>query len=52
MDTWRKALLIGNFLQQGSQAVAFFAVKRGQKRVLVLTRNLAYPFQGFDAILC
>ena len=52
MDTWRKALLTGNFLQQGSQAAAFLAVKRGKKRILVLTRNRAYPFQDFEAILC
>ena len=52
MDAWRKALLTGNFLQQGSQAAAFIAVKRGKKRILVFTRNLAYPFQDFDAILC
>jgi hypothetical protein len=52
MDAWRKALLTGNFLQQGSQAAALIAVKRRKKRILVLTRNLAYPFQDFDAILC
>ena len=52
MDAWRKALLTGNFLQQGSQAAAFIAVKRGKKRILVLTSNLAYLFQDFDAIIC
>lgn len=52
MDARRKALLIGNLLQKGSQAAAFIAVKHGEKRILVLTRNLAYPFQDFDAILC
>ena len=52
MDAWRKALLSGNFLQQGSQAAAFIVVKRGKKRILVLTSNLAYPFQDFDAIVC
>jgi hypothetical protein len=51
MDAWRKTLLTGNFLQQGSQAAAFIAVKRSKKRILVLTRNLAYLFQDFDAII-
>ena len=52
MDARRKALLTGNFLQQGSQAAAFIVVERGKKRILVLTGNLAYPFQHFDAIIC
>ena len=51
MDAWRKALLTGNFMQQGSQAAAFIAAKRGKKRILVLTRNLAYLFQHFNAII-
>jgi hypothetical protein len=52
MDAWREALLTGDLLQKGTQAAAFIAVKHGEKRILVLTRNLAYAFQDFDAILC
>lgn len=52
MNTWREALFVGNFFEQGSQAAAFVAIKRGKKRILVLTRNLAYPFKDFNAILC
>jgi hypothetical protein len=52
MNTRREALFIGNFLQQSGQAATFAAVKRGKKRILVLTRNLAYPFKDFNPILC